>query len=237
MRFSLIIPCYNEGKNLPLLIDKCGPLLRNPNIEIILVNNGSTDDTGKTLSKISPKCSNFTVVSLNENIGYGHGILSGLKVAKGKILGWTHADMQTDPSDALRGLELFESHGDQIFVKGNRTGRAMSDQFFTFGMSLFETLLMRQLLWDINAQPTMFSREFYLTWSSPPKDFSLDLFVYVKARIQKLMVYRVKVLFPPRQFGVSNWNVDWHSKTNFIRRTLKYSLHLRKKIRDGNHTP
>ena len=39
-------------------------------------------------------------------------------------------------------------------------------------MSLFETLLLRTRLWDINAQPTMFHRDFFASWDRPPHDFS-----------------------------------------------------------------
>ena len=49
-------------------------------------------------------------------------------------------------------------------------------------MSLFETLLLRTRLWDINAQPTMFHRDFFASWDRPPHDFSLDLYAYYGAK-------------------------------------------------------
>ena len=116
MKFSLIIPCYNEAANLPLLLNRCKRLAQRSDIEIILVDNGSTDNSREILSNLLPLYSNFRSVHVEQNKGYGFGILTGLRAAKGAILGWTHADMQTDPQDVLQGLELFEKHGLEIFV-------------------------------------------------------------------------------------------------------------------------
>jgi glycosyltransferase involved in cell wall biosynthesis len=230
MRFSLVIPCYNESANLPLLLERCKNLGARSGIEIILVDNGSTDTTAEVLQKLLPKYPGCRSIRVEKNQGYGFGIVSGLKAAKGSILGWTHADMQTDPQDTLYGLGLFEKHGDDIFVKGRRYGRPFMDVVFTGGMSLFETLLLARPMWDINAQPTMFSRSFFEAWTTPPDDFSLDLYAYYQAKISGLKVYRFPVKFGYRAHGVSHWNFNWASKRKFILRTIKFSLDLKKKI-------
>jgi hypothetical protein len=139
--------------------------------------------------------------------------------------------MQTDPQDALRGLDLFEQHGLNIFVKGRRYGRPLADVAFTVGMSAFETALLGTPLWDINAQPTMFSRAFFETWREPPHDFSLDLYAYYEARRAGLTVHRFPVLFGKRAHGVSHWNVNWAAKRKFIRRTVDFSLQLKKSLK------
>ncbi len=139
-------------------------MTRRPDIEVILVDNGSIDNSPEVLQNLLPQYPGCRSVRVEKNQGYGFGILSGLRAATGEILGWTHADMQTDPQDALRGLELFDKHGLDIFLKGRRYGRPLADVVFTLGMSVFETLLLGKPLWDINAQPTMFSRSFFETW-------------------------------------------------------------------------
>ena len=48
MKFSLVIPCYNESKNLPALIS-CEKLIKSYDIEVVIVDNGSNDDTVKNL--------------------------------------------------------------------------------------------------------------------------------------------------------------------------------------------
>ena len=230
MRFSLVIPCYNEAANLPLLLERCKELAVRPDVEVVLVDNGSTDSTAEVLQNLLPKYPGCRSIRVEKNQGYGFGIVSGLRAAEGQILGWTHADMQTEPQDALRGLDLFEKNGDNIFVKGRRYGRPFMDVIFTVGMSMFETLLLANPMWDINAQPTMFPRKFFDAWSSPPDDFSLDLYAYYQAQTQGLKVCRFPVKFGKRAHGVSHWNVNWVAKWKFIRRTIDFSLQLKKKI-------
>lgn len=231
MRFSLIIPCYNEAANLPLLLERCKELVRTPGVEVVLVDNGSSDASPNVLHDLLPHYPGCRSIRVEVNLGYGFGILSGLKAARGEILGWTHADMQTDPQDVLRGLKFFDSKDLNIFVKGRRYGRPLADVIFTVGMSAFETALLRKPMWDINAQPTMFSREFFETWDEPPRDFSLDLYVYYQARRQGLRVNRFPVRFGERAHGVSHWNINWAAKRKFIKRTVDFSFQLRKSLK------
>jgi glycosyltransferase involved in cell wall biosynthesis len=229
MKLSLIIPCYNESANLPLLLERCA-FLGTEQIEVILVDNGSTDNSSEVLQNLLPSYPHCRSVRVPVNQGYGFGILSGLRAAQGELLAWTHAVMQTDPKDVLRGLELFKAHGNSIYVKGKRIKRPLADVFFMIGMSVFETALLRTRLWDINAQPNMFSRAFFETWENPPHDFSLDLYVYFTARAQGLPVYRFPVEFGERAHGVSHWNVNWASKMKFIRRTIDFSFELKRRL-------
>ena len=231
MRFSLIIPCYNEAANLPLLLERCKDVVTHPDVEVILVDNGSTDNSPEVLLSLLSLYPGCRSVRVEKNQGYGFGILTGLRAAKGDILGWTHADMQTDPQDVLRGLELFEKHGLDIFVKGRRYGRPLADVVFTLGMSIFETLLLGKPLWDINAQPTLFTRRFFESWLEPPHDFSLDLYTYYLAHYNRLEIHRFPVKFGERAHGVSHWNVNWDAKRKFIERTIDFSWQLRKSIK------
>ncbi len=230
MKFSLVIPCYNEADNIQLLLERCS-FLAQPGInEVILVDNGSTDASPQRLEKLLPHYPGCRSIRVDVNQGYGFGILSGLQSAKGEILSWTHADMQTDPHDVLHGLELFNRYGHDIFVKGRRYERPLADVFFTMCMSIFESLLLGQSLWDINAQPTMFSRKFFNSWQNAPYDFSLDLYAYYRASQAGLSIHRFPVRFGERAHGISHWNVNWQAKVKFIRRTFAYSFKLRKNL-------
>ncbi len=223
-RLSIVIPCYNEAGNLPLLIERCAGW---PDAEVVLVDNGSTDDTMEVLRRLLPAAPACRIVRVETNRGYGAGILAGLAEARGDVLGWTHADLQTDPRDALRGIELFHAHGPDIFVKGRRRGRPLADVLFTAGMSAFETLLLARPMRDINGQPTMFARGFFETWRAPPLDFSLDLYAYYHARAAGLPVHRFPVTFGRRAHGVSSWNVNPTARWKFIRRTVVFSVRMR----------
>ena len=68
------------------------------------MNNGSLDHTQDVLNECLPKYPFATSVELVSNLGYGNGILYGLSFAKSKFIGWTHADLQTDPKDILTAL-------------------------------------------------------------------------------------------------------------------------------------
>ena len=230
MKLSLVIPCYNEEENLPQLSKKIDELIKNSFVQIILVDNGSSDGTRGYLNKYSKKNNTIKIVKINKNLGYGHGIIEGLKKADGDILSWTHADMQTDPLDVLKGYEIFKNYGLDIFVKGKRYGRPYTDIIFTVGMSVFETIFLKKFLWDINAQPTMFSKKNFQSWGNAPIDFSLDLYAYFNAKKNNIKVYKFPVKFDQRLYGVSKWNVNWTAKIKFIQRTLKYSFKLKKEL-------
>ena len=55
MNFSLIIPCYNEARNIPILIKKYSKFLKSKKNELVLINNGSKDETDQVLKKIKKK--------------------------------------------------------------------------------------------------------------------------------------------------------------------------------------
>jgi len=230
MKYSLVIPCYNEEKALPELAERCLLLVNQADIEVIFVDNGSVDDSARVLTSIADASPGFRVVAVPVNRGYGHGIVSGLRSSMGDVVGWSHADLQTDPRDVLIAIALFERYGMDIFVKGRRFGRPIADVGFTVGMSIFETALLRKQLWDINAQPTMFSRSFFESWVNPPQDFSLDLYAYYLARFQGLPIHRFPVRFGDRVHGSSHWNVNWTAKGKFVRRTVNYSIEMRRTL-------
>jgi glycosyltransferase involved in cell wall biosynthesis len=232
MILSLVIPCYNEGLGLPALLKRLRAVgVEQPNIEFVLVDNGSSDATVELVRKAPEDNAAIRPVRVEVNQGYGYGILQGLKAATGEFLGWTHADMQTDPADVLRALRILdkEADGSRLYFKGKRYARPIADRIFTFGMGVVESLLFQRLLWDINAQPNIFHRSFYEQWENPPHDFSLDLYAYATAARKGLKIIRFPVLFETRECGVSHWNINLGSKIRFIKRTVNYSLRLRKR--------
>ena len=108
MDFSLVIPCFNEEGTIKLILEKTkNPFIEN-NIELILVNNGSTDNTRNILNDLIKNYPHAKCINLDNNIGYGGGILKGLSQCKGDIIGWTHADLQTDPEIVLELLKIFQ---------------------------------------------------------------------------------------------------------------------------------
>ncbi len=233
LKLSIVVPCYNEAENIPLILERFQTVIKGNNIEVILVNNGSTDATDEILQSLLPGYPFAKSVVVPVNQGYGYGIVQGLKQADGDYIGWTHADMQTDPKDVIRAYRLILKKADErLYVKGTRRGRPWSDRFFTWGMSVFESIYFGMPLRDINAQPNIFPGDFFETWENPPSDFSLDLYAVYTAARSGLRIVRFPVLFPKRIHGKSKWNTGIVSKYRFIRRTLEYSKNLKHSLKE-----
>ena len=232
--FSLVIPCFNESGNIKELIKACHSI-PNGQIEFIFVDNGSTDETFAELNSESEILERALVIKAEKNLGYGGGIKLGLSRAKGTFLGWTHADLQTNPRDLIQIIEWIQLNDNlalDTFYKGKRYGRPLSDKIFTFGMSLFESCIFLTNLNDINAQPTFFARLFYEKYiHSSPDDFSLDLYSYYVAKMNRAYIYRFQVVFKDRKYGISSWNINFNEKLKFIKRTINFSFKLKKQIK------
>ena len=231
IKLSIIIPVFNEAENIPLVAEKFAGLVKNKDIEILLVeDSGSTDNTREEIRKAMKKYSFVKGVFINER-GYGKSIYEGLNSAKGEFLCWTHADLQTDLSDCIKALEIIQKQStpEKVYVKGNRHNRQFFDKFFEFGMSVFESIILRTYLYDINAQPNLFHKSFIKLMKNPPNDFSFDLYVYYLAKTSKYKIIKFPVLFPKRIHGESKWNTgDFKSKYKFIKRTINFSFKLKK---------
>jgi glycosyltransferase involved in cell wall biosynthesis len=233
---SIIVPCYNESGNIILIINKFIEAIGDrKNIEVIFVNNGSTDNSSIVFeSELSAiRNERFKAIFVPVNEGYGHGILKGLEQATGDVLAWTHADMQTDPADVIRGFEIFEKKSNpNIFIKGRRKQRKPLETFFTFGMGIIAFFALNTYLEDINAQPKIFSRDFFTKHveNLAPKDFSLDLFVLYKAKKLHYEIVEIPVFFGKRHAGLAKGGGSWKTRIKLINRTLNYIFELRKSL-------
>jgi len=235
-RLSVVIPCYNEELNLPIIYERINALIMNrTDVEFILVNNGSKDNSQLVFDKLQQTTSNnmIKVVIVHENKGYGYGILKGLESASGDVLAWTHADLQTDIKDVLIAFELYNKYQKNIFIKGKRKKRKVIEAFFTFGMQLISFFVLGNYLDDINAQPKLFTRNFYKSklLDNPPLDFSLDLFALYQAKNEKMKILEVPVFFRNRQFGTAKGGGGgFKARINLIIRTFKYIFELKRRI-------
>lgn len=229
---SIIIPCYNEAQNLEILISKLNQLPKEPLTEIILVDNGSKDGSFIKMCELLNSNSENRIkpVQVLVNEGYGYGILEGLKYASAPVLAWTHADLQTDPKDVISAYQLWlKSKNEQIVIKGKRINRSFLPAFFSKGMEWIASLALGVKLTEINAQPKLFSKSFYLNYieNQGPKDFSLDLFLLVKAA-QNGDILEIPVDFASRTAGeAKGGGGSWKNRWKLIKRTYTYIFELR----------
>ncbi len=104
---SLVIPCFNHGQYLREALDSI-PNPNDQNLEIIIVNDGSTDSfTLKTLNDLNEE--GFTIIH-QENQGLGKTRNNGIKLAKGKYILPLDADNKLLPSIIKKGIEYLETH-------------------------------------------------------------------------------------------------------------------------------
>ena len=232
---SVILPCYNESSNIVGIISSIKSALQGRNdVEIILVDNGSTDSTPQVMEQALQGEHNkqFKTLRIEKNIGYGHGIMEGVRIASGEVIAWTHADLQTDPADVLEAYKIFVDHPEypNCILKGRRVGRNPLDTLFTGGMSILSTLLLREHFSDVNAQPKMFHRNFLEKLTESPKDFSLDLYLRYQARVQKYQILEHHVNFGKRLYGESKGGGTLKGKLRLIQRTWKYMIKLKREL-------
>ena len=234
---SVILPCYNEKDNLIALFERLDLLVNAcDELEIVLVNNGSNDGSDKVFELEVSKRNNetFKIVHVKENKGYGFGILSGLRAAKGDVLAVTHADRQTDPMDVLKAYDIYNNKGQQnLLVKGFRKNRKISEAVFSYGMGLLASMVLGTRLTEINAQPKLFSKSFFDTYEhNAPNDFSLDLYLLYQAK-KHGQIIDFPVYFSKRVAGEakggsgSSLKVKW----KLIKRSFTYIFELRLKVK------
>jgi glycosyltransferase involved in cell wall biosynthesis len=221
---GIVIPCYNESENIPKLIERCNLAISRVDCEFLLVDNGSTDSTAHVIDSLGP-IPGIKFMKLEKNQGYGGGILAGLHSLQNEFIGWTHADLQTDPVDII-DFELISGRTNQ-FLKGARRKRKFIDQVFTSGMSFTMSFLFLTRLSDINAQPSVVSRDLFEKWRMPPSDFSLDLYAFVTARRESAYIRRFQVDFSNRYSGSSKWNNGFMARVKMSQRTFVYAWKLR----------
>ncbi|MFA5138751.1 MAG: glycosyltransferase family 2 protein [Elusimicrobiota bacterium] len=221
---SIVLPCYNEAANLPLLAQRLAAFRPRERFELILVDNGSRDGSPAVLERLAREHPDFIrVVTVPENIGYGHGILAGLKAARAPVLAYSHADVQTPPEDVMRGLELIRERRldmDRTLVKGLRTRRREAERFLTGGLTTAARWLLGYRMQDINGQPKLFGRAFFERWEDPPTDFSLDVYVMFAARTAGMALETFPVEFGTRLHGESKWAAHAMAKYKTILRYL-----------------
>jgi glycosyltransferase involved in cell wall biosynthesis len=232
IKYSIAVPCYNECDNLVIFAERALHSLEcRTDVEIILVNNGSSDNSKEVIANIVAKNSLFRFFDVPINIGYGHGIISGLSVARGKVFGWTHADLQADPNDIKTAIELYEiSNLNDIMVRGKRVSRNPIDYCITIAMQVVTLFFLFVWLDEINAQPKLFSKSFYVEYikDNAPYDFSLDLFIRYIAKLHNLKQITFPVKFLTRLNGKANGGgSDLITKLNVIGKTISYILQLK----------
>lgn len=128
MTLSVVIPLFNEEENIQLLHERLrkalDPLAQE--YEILFVDDGSTDRSLSLLEKIQADDKRVIVLSLRRNFGQTAAFAAGFDFARGDVVVTMDGDLQNDPADIPKLLEMIK---DNDLVSGWRKKR--KDPFFT----------------------------------------------------------------------------------------------------------
>ena len=230
MKYSIVIPCYNEEDNLPNLIKSISEFAKRKELEFVLVENGSKDNSFALMKDLTNDKDFIKIVKVEVNQGYGYGLHQGIKAASGDYIGWIHADLQLPLADVSQFLDRIDTYNgpQKLFLKGTRHNRSLVDYFFTYGMTCFESVLFGRWLFDIGAIPVFFDRSLLAVLERVPKDFSVELFIYNKAKAHGYKVERLPVHLLKREKGKSSWNTGLMSRVKQSMRIIKASFNIKK---------
>ena len=98
---SIIIPAFNEAENLSILLDDINQVMASNkyDYEVIVVNDGSTDNTRELLDGLTASEKNLKIIHLRRNSGQTAAMMAGIDFAQGEVLVPIDADLQNDPAD------------------------------------------------------------------------------------------------------------------------------------------
>lgn len=165
INISIIIPAYNEGENLKNLINKIHQTFENTNYkneyEILIINDGSTDDTETVVMSVLQNYKNLTLVNLKKNIGKAYALDSGIQNARGNIIATMDADLQYKTDDLIKMLEIINKGGD--LVNGRREVRKDNNvtKFFSIVYNFILRFVTRIELNDFFSGIKVFKKEIY----------------------------------------------------------------------------
>jgi len=211
---SCVISCYNEEKNIPILLDQIQTNNLEKKFELILVNNGSTDNSQQLIDQLKSQFNEIIFINNKEDLGWGNGVMSGLNVATCDYVGWTHGDLQYDLNvlnDVYELTQKSRNKNKYLLIKGVRGKRSFFEDIFTKSMGHIASIILWKKLYDINAQPNFFSRNILEFFDDVPKDLMLDLYLYYKATKLKAKILRLPVIQKKRLYGISSWKINFFS--------------------------
>lgn len=139
---SIVIPAFNEGENIAWVIKNT---LKNlpkyfKNFEIIIINDGSTDNTGKISDQLASKYSEIKVIH-QKNGGYSKAMLSGIKAATKEFVAYMPADGQFLVEDMRHCFEALDSADLVLGYRGGRPDYSTYRMILSYGYLLLIALL------------------------------------------------------------------------------------------------
>jgi glycosyltransferase involved in cell wall biosynthesis len=199
-QLSVIVPAYNEVKTIRQILERINSV--DIDKEIIVVDDGSSDGTDKMLRDI--KFNNLKVIHHGSNRGKGAAVLTGLANAVGAFVIIQDADLEYDPSDYLKLMEVIKKENADLvlgarFIKGYKglLIHKLGNKFLTNLLNI----LLRVRLNDCFTCYKLLKRESFNELSLNAFGFEIEIEIITKAIKHKLRIAQTFVSYKPRSYS------------------------------------
>ncbi len=207
MYLSVVAPAHNEAENVGKLVDEVAAVASglNESWEVIIVNDGSTDETGSVLRERMKDCPQLRVLSMKQRSGQTAAVEAGLRMARGRFVAMMDADLQNDPADLPAMIEKLV-HDECDMVNGWRRDR--KDPWIRLVSTRiangFRNWLTRETIRDSACGLKVFKRE-----CLPPLKFynGMHRFLPTLVKMEGFRVIEVPVHHRPRSAGKAKYGV------------------------------
>ena len=156
---SIIIPIFNEAESLPSLFKELKSEFGNSSsVEIVFVNDGSTDSSQQSIERAILDNSTWKIINLYRNYGKSVALQAGIECSSGEIIGTLDADLQDDPKEIAKLIDLSDKFDLVIGWKKNRLDpleKRIASKIFNFFIRVFSGLKIK----DSNTGIKIFKRE------------------------------------------------------------------------------
>ena len=202
MKFSIVLPCYNEEQNIQETLDNVFAWIEKQNfdVEVVIVNDGSEDKTEDVLNALQATYS-FDVLHHSENKGYASALITGLDHATGDVVGFMDSDGQFHAEDFSRLLQHSNRYSCVIGRRKKRADPALrSLTALCYGL-LVKTAL-HILVRDINCGMKIMKRDVWQKCKPTCATgalFNAELFLHLKQH--RIKWHQVDVHHFPRKHG------------------------------------
>ncbi len=149
VQLSVVVPVFNEQDNIKALCEQICKALENQfNFEVVVVNDGSTDNTRSVFDMIGPSFERVRMVHHPVNLGQSSALCTGVLAASGALIITIDGDLQNDPDDIPKLMRILADQptGTHYLIAGNRTER--KDTWFKRFSSKIANAIRSRLLHD-----------------------------------------------------------------------------------------
>jgi glycosyltransferase involved in cell wall biosynthesis len=227
---SVFFPCYNEQENVRRTVEKALEVLEklNADFEVIIVNDGSSDGTGRIADEITKRDGRVKVVHHQHNLGYGAALQSGFKTATKELVFYTDGDGQFDINEMPPLLPLMEQYDIVSCYRLNRRDpiiRKINGWCWTRLVCLLFGLKIR----DIDCAFKLYKREIFDKIELSSTGALIDTEILARAARMGCRITQKAVHHYPRTSGRQTG-----ASVRVILRAFKELFKLQSRIRSGN---